>query len=184
MLASAPPSILDKGATMATSEFDEAYEDEQRIRGMILSTPISELTLREPVMVEASVTVVDAVNKMNEQHTGCVLVGKSGKLVGIFTERDVLNKVAFKPNNQTFRVEQVMTANPETLEADETIAFALNKMSVGGFRHIPIVDHQGKAVGVLSVRDLVDFLVELFPEGVLNLPSSPEKGIAKTLDGG
>ncbi len=169
---------------MNTSEFEDAYEDEQRIRGMILSTPISELTLRDPVMVDGSATVVDAVKAMNESHTGCVLVGKAGKLAGIFTERDVLNKVVFKPDNRGFRVDSVMTANPETLSASDTIAFALNKMSVGGFRHIPIVDRAGKPVGVLSVRDLVDFLVELFPEGVLNLPSSPEKGIAKSPDGG
>jgi CBS domain-containing protein len=169
---------------MASSEFEDAYEDEQRIRGMILSTPISDLTLRDPISVDASASVVDAVNAMNLHHTGCVLAQKGGKLAGILTERDILNKVAFKPNNEAFRVESVMTADPETLEADETIAFALNKMSVGGFRHIPIVDRSGKPVGVLSVRDIVDFLVELFPEGVLNLPSSSQKGIAKMTDGG
>jgi CBS domain-containing protein len=76
-----------------------------------------------------------------------------------------------------------MTKDPETLEEDQTIACALNKMSVGGYRHIPIVRH-GKPVGVVSIRDLVDFLVELFPEGVLNVPPSPAQAIAKSRDGG
>lgn len=169
---------------MNISEFEEAYEDKERIRGAILSTTISELTLREPIVVEAAASAVAAVNAMNEHRTGCVLVQKEGRLVGIFTERDVLRRVVFREESRTVKVEAVMTRDPETLEPTETIAFALNKMSVGGFRHIPIVDRCGKPVGVLSVRDLVDFLVEFFPDGVLNLPPSPDKAIAKTTDGG
>ena len=169
---------------MSISEFDDAYEDKEIIRGAILSTPISELALRDPIVVDADATVVAAVNAMNENHTGCVLVAQAGRLAGIFTERDVLTKVIFRDHNNAMKVDVVMTKNPETLEAHQSIAYALNKMSVGGYRHIPIVERSGKPVGVLSVRDIVDFLVELFPDGVLNLPPSPEQGIAKTLDGG
>lgn len=169
---------------MNISEFEDAYEDKELIRGAILATPISELPLREPIIVDADATVVAAVNAMNEHRTGCVLVQRGGKLTGIFTERDVLTKVIFRNGNSSMTVEAFNTSNPETLEATATIAFALNKMSVGGYRHLPIVDRDGRPVGVLSVRDIVDFLVELFPDGVLNLPPSPEKGIAKSLDGG
>ena len=80
-------------------------------------------------------------------------------------------------------VEAVMTKDPEVLEQSQTIACALNKMSVGGYRHIPIVDG-GKPVGVVSIRDLVDFLVELFPQHILNVPPSPAQAIAKSRDGG
>ncbi|MCI0377417.1 MAG: CBS domain-containing protein [Gemmataceae bacterium] len=169
---------------MNTSEFEEAYEDKELIRGAILTTPVSELTLRKPIVVDAGSTVVAAVDAMNEHRTGCVLVELNGKLAGIFTERDVLTKVIFRENNRSWTVAQVMTKEPETLDAGASIAFALNKMSVGGYRHIPIVDRAGKPVGVVSVRDLVDFLVELFPDGVLNLPPSPDKGIPRSLDGG
>ena len=169
---------------MNISEFDDAYEDQQRIRGAIIATPISDLPLRDAVQVDATSTVADAVHAMNENHTGCMLVQKAGKLVGIFTERDVLTKVFFREDSRTVTVEAVMTRSPETLEADESIAFALNKMSVGGYRHIPIVEHGGKPVGVLSVRDIVDFLVDLFPEDVLNLPPSLDNAIARSRDGG
>jgi CBS domain-containing protein len=169
---------------MNSSEFEEAYEDKELIRGEILTTPLSDLPLRAPILVDAGATVVAAVNAMNEQRTGCVLVQQAGKLVGIFTERDVLTKVVFRNGNSSMKVEQFMTRDPETLEASASIAFALNKMSVGGYRHIPIVDRAGKPVGIVSLRDIADFLVDLFPDGVLNLPPSPEKGIAKTLDGG
>ena len=168
---------------MHMSEFDDAYEDQQRIRGAIMETPISDLPLRDPILIDATATVADAVKSMNDHHTGCVLVGKDGKLVGIFTERDVLTKDFFRADSHTVAVETVMTKNPETLEADNSIAFALNKMSVGGYRHIPIVEGD-KPVGVLSVRDVVDFLVELFPEDVLNLPPSPKNAITNSIDGG
>ena len=168
---------------MHMSEFDDAYEDQQRIRGAIMETPISDLPLRDPILIDATATVADAVKSMNDHHTGCVLVGKDGKLVGIFTERDVLTKDFFRADSHTVAVETVMTKNPETLEADNSIAFALNKMSVGGYRHIPIVEGD-KPVGVLSVRDVVDFLVELFPEDVLNLPPSPKNAITNSVDGG
>ena len=170
---------------MSMSEFEDAYdEDKELIRGEILSTPLSELKLREPIQVAADATVVSAVQLMNEHRTGCMLVQKDGKLVGIFTERDVLKRVVFRNESKTMLVEAVMTRNPETLQASSTIAFALNKMSVGGYRHIPIVDRGGKAVGIVSVRDLIDFLVDLFPDSVLNLPEDPDKAIAKSLDGG
>jgi CBS domain-containing protein len=168
---------------MFISEFDDAYEDKERIRGTLLTARLNELSLRPPIMVDADATVVAAVNAMNEQRTGCVLVQKTGKMVGVFTERDVLTKVIFRNNNSTMSVESVMTRDPETLEHTQTVACALNKMSVGGYRHIPVVE-KGKPVGVVSIRDLVDFLVELFPEKVLNVPPSPAQAIAKSRDGG
>jgi CBS domain-containing protein len=166
------------------SEFEDAYEDKERIRGALFTTTISELNMRSPVVVDAGANVVDAVDAMNEQHIGCVLVQKNGKLVGIFTERDVLTRVVFKDGNRGLSVEAVMTRNPETLEDAESLAFALNKMSVGGYRHIPIVDRGGKPIGMLSIRDIVDFLVELFPEDLVNLPPSPAHAIPKSVDGG
>ena len=168
---------------MHMSEFDDAYDDQQRIRGAIMETPISDLPLRDPILIDATASVADAVISMNDHHTGCVLVGRGGKLVGIFTERDVLTKDFFRADSHTVPVETVMTKNPETLEAENSIAFALNKMSVGGYRHIPIVEGD-KPVGVLSVRDIVDFLVELFPEDVLNLPPNPKNAITNSIDGG
>jgi CBS domain-containing protein len=170
---------------MGISEFEDAYDDDvERIRGAVLETPVSQLMSGSPLLVDADATVVAAVDAMNERHTGCVLVQKDGKLVGIFTERDVLRKVIFQEGNRSWKVETVMTHEPETLRTDASVAFALNKMSVDGYRHIPIVDDQGSAVGVLSVKDIVNFVVEFFPESVLNLPSSPDKAIPMSMDGG
>src|SRR5262249_26623097 len=178
------PRSSPGGTPMARSEFHDAYDDPVNTRAEIFATPISDLPLREAIMIEMTATAADAVDAMNDHHTGCVLVGSSGQLVGIFTERDVLKKVVFRHDGALTPLDSVMTPMPETLGADAPIAFALNMMSVGGYRHIPIVDRDRRAVGVLSVRDIVDFLVQLYPEEVLNLPPTPAKGIADSADGG
>ncbi len=168
---------------MNLSEFQDAYEDIERIHGALLTAPISELSMRQPVRIDASASVVDAVDAMNEHHIGCLLVERQGQLVGIFTERDVLTRVVFQDGNRAMKVEDVMTPNPETLRATDSLAFALNRMSDGGYRHVPIVDGVGNPVGVLSVKDIVNFLVDLYPEDVLNLPPTPDLGIPKDVDG-
>jgi len=168
---------------MNLSEFDDAYEDVERVRGAMVATQVSEIMVRDPLVIDADATVVAAVNAMNEHHTGCVLVQKHGKLAGIFTERDALRKVLFREGNASWKVDAVMTRNPETLPPTASVAYALNKMSVDGYRHIPITDHQGKAIGVVSIKDIVNFVVEFFPESILNLPGDPDKAITSTEGG-
>jgi CBS domain-containing protein len=172
---------------MNKSEFEDAYEDyEDELDGLkaaVLQTPVSEIMATDPLVIDADETVVAAVDSMNGHHIGCVLVHKLGRLVGIFTERDVLRKVIFHDGNRQWKVDSVMTRNPETLPPSASVAYALNKMSVDGYRHIPIVDNSGNPIGVLSVKDIVNFLVEFFPHDVLNLPHHPLKAIPRTIDG-
>ena len=164
---------------MNLSEFEDAYDDIERVRGAVLETPVNQLMAHNPLVVDANATVVSAVNAMNERHTGCVLVQENGRLVGIFTERDVLRKVVFRDGNPSWKVKAVMTPKPQTLGPNASVAFALNKMSVDGYRHIPIVDGEGKAVGVLSVKDIVNFVVEFFPESVYSLPPNPDEAMSE-----
>jgi CBS domain-containing protein len=80
-------------------------------------------------------------------------------------------------------VADVMTPDPECLTMQDELAWVLNMMAVGGFRHVPIVDDAGRPVAVISVRHIVERLVEFFPNEVLNLPSHPGKNIAHTREG-
>ena len=168
---------------MNLSEFEDAYEDTLYVEDAILATPISELMARHPLIVDADTNVVDAVDAMNAHHIGCVLVRKSGKLVGIFTERDLMRRVIFQEGNRTWKVDSVMTSDPATLPPNASIAFALNKMSVDGYRHIPVVDEEGKPIGVISIKDIVALLVEAFPGRILNLPPDPDRAFPSTDDG-
>jgi len=156
---------------------DERLADAARLGAAILSQPISELaTLKPTVCVAPSVTVRVAIERMNQIKAGCVLVEQDGRLVGIFTERDVLTKVVGSGLNiDRTRIDSLMTRDPETLGPNDAVAYALNMMSVGGFRHIPLVVEDGRPVGVVAMRNVVDYIVELIPSGVLNLPPSTQK---------
>lgn len=154
---------------------------ERKRRGFdaaLVREPLSELPVREPLVMAAGASVTDAMRAMQREHTGCVLVTDDGtpssKLVGIFTERDVLLRIVDRGKNPaTLPLAEVMTPEPEVLSVKSTVAYALNKMSVGGFRHIPVVDEEHRPAFVVSVRDVVNFLVEAFPREVLNLPTEP-----------
>jgi CBS domain-containing protein len=80
-------------------------------------------------------------------------------------------------------VSEVMTPEPETLGPDDGIAYALQRLIVGGFRHIPIVDEDGRPLAVLSQRDFVAFILAQLPERILNLPPDPRLE-AHSPDGG
>ncbi|MCE9623884.1 MAG: CBS domain-containing protein [Deltaproteobacteria bacterium] len=102
-----------------------------------------------------------------------VLIVDAGKLVGIVTERDLLFKVMGKVQDwETIPVSQIMTRNPDTLEFGDKIAYALHKMALGGFRHIPIL-HEGRPERVVSVRDILEYLAEMFPNAVGIHESNP-----------
>lgn len=167
---------------MNVSEFEDAYEDGHRVGDALLSTPVSELMADDPLVIDADATLVSAVSAMNEHRTGCVLVQEAGKLVGILTERDLLRRVIFRDGNRSWPVKTVMTPRPSTLPPTASVAFALNRMSLDGYRHIPIVDGDGKAIGVISVKDIVKLVVDAFPESVLNLP--PDHACHRAEDGG
>jgi CBS domain-containing protein len=105
-------------------------------------------------------------------------------VVGIFTERDVLFRIVDRGRNPvTLALAEVMTRDPETLPLDASVAWVLNRMCVGGFRHVPVVDREGRPVIVVAVRDVVEFLVERFPREVLTLPPAPGADVGRTREG-
>ena len=153
---------------------------------MTLQEPIQHLDLRAAaVCVEEETEVAEAIRLMQKHHIGCVLVQAEGVLVGIFTERDVIHKLLRTAKDlRAVPVGAFMTPDPETLTLSDSIAFALNKMSVGGFRHIPLVDDRQRPVGVVSVKDIVDYLAEFFPNEIMNLPPRPQLLHPGEQDGG
>lgn len=169
----APMNVEDR-----VSEFEEEYDaflagEAEELRGSVLiHERISWLKPAEAVHVSRETTVADAVRLMNERHIGALLVVEDSKLLGIFTERDVLRK-AMDGDVRTLTVGALMTPDPETVEMGDGIAFALNKMHLGGYRHIPVWDEAAKLWRIVSVKDVVRWLVELFPDAVLNLPPEP-----------
>jgi CBS domain-containing protein len=176
---------------MGQSEFDEAYEDdpggvereEQELGERILNAPIRALDPRPAIRVPASASIRDAIRTMLDQEVGAVLVERAGRVVGIFTERDVLRRVVEPQLDQGCPIADVMTPDPETLQLDDGIAFALNRMILRGFRHVPVLDPDGSPAAVVSQREVVAYIVSLLPRRVLNLPPDPTLE-ARSPDGG
>ncbi len=113
-----------------------------------------------------------------------MLVVDADRLVGVFTERDVLRKLAATGRDASgATVAELMTADPECLTLDDGIGFAMNLMSVGGFRHIPLVDSEHRPTGVVAMRAIVDYIVDVFPRQVLNLPPAPGLNVARQREG-
>jgi CBS domain-containing protein len=128
----------------------------------ISEQPVRKLAPRTPVMVPAHTSVRVAVDTMVEQCIGCLLVEEDGKVAGIFTERDVLNRVLPDRGTLDQPVSSVMTPAPQTISLQDSIAYAMHEMAVGGYRHLPVADADGAAVGIISARDLVRFLSTRF----------------------
>jgi CBS domain-containing protein len=144
-----------------------------------LEMPLGDVPRRELLTVSPTTPIGEVIRDMNDRSIGCALIVDDGKLVGIFTERDVLRKVVAAQNDiRSFPVCEVMTARPDVLPAEATVAFALNRMSVEGYRHIPLVDEDGKPVGVVGMRDIINWIVELRPQDVLNIPPAPSSRAA------
>lgn len=127
-------------------------------RGQLLGEHLDELGIATPETIEATADVNDAIRRMHDKGIDCVLVTEGDRLVGIFTDRDAVLKVAGL-EREARPIATLMTRDPVVLRHDETIAVAINKMAVGGFRHIPIVE-DGRPTGVVTARDVFRHLVE------------------------
>lgn len=139
--------------------------------------------MSDPVSVPADATIADVIAVMQRERTGCVVVGSECKLLGLFTERDVLKRVLADGAPRDASIVTVMTPDPDTLHLTDTVADVIRKMHHGGFRHMPVVDERGSVFGVVSVKRVVQYLVEHFPEAVYNLPPDPAAS-ATTREGG
>jgi len=145
-------------------------------QGISIEDPIKVLNLELAVAVQDTANLKETITLMNDKSIGCVVVvNKKDELVGIFTERDVLRKICTKGMDcQKQSLSDFMTPNPETLECGDPIAYALNKMSAGSYRNIPIME-DAKPKYMLSVKDIVDHISLTYMNTVINLPPDPHQ---------
>lgn len=125
----------------------------------LLQDRVADLKPKAPVSVSADKTLGDTLHELVEKSIGCVLVVEEEKLVGIFSERDALMRVGGNAAEWADRpIRDFMTPKPQALQADAKVAFAVHSMDLGGYRHVPIVNGDGVAEGIVSVRDILGFL--------------------------
>jgi CBS domain-containing protein len=115
---------------------------------------------QEFVGVTSDTPALEAIDKMRAAHVGCALVIDHGKLLGIFTERDVLNKLTGKKALEaTTPVKELMSPDPETLRETDSVATALSKMSLGRYRHIPVRKTDG-TYAVTSIKHVLRYIAK------------------------
>jgi CBS domain-containing protein len=130
------------------------------IEADLLRDRIERLWPKSPSTVAPDASVGVVLKKMVDERIGCVMIVDQGKLIGIFSERDALMKInTDAPKLMNRPISQFMTPGPVTLETSEKIAYALHKMKIGGYRHIPIL-FGDKLVGVISIRDILRYLTD------------------------
>lgn len=140
---------------------DTSPRSKNEIQKHIVEDPVSRLNSPPHVVCKPEDRIADVVENMKSRRLGCVVVEDKNRPVGIFTERDLLMKVIGKSIDQTRTpVRSIMTAPVELVKSSDSIAYVLNKMSIGGFRHVPIADDQGHVTGVISVRNILQYLAK------------------------
>ena len=164
--------------------FDDEHPGPQVLESALAHTALSEVVSQPPLMVSAATTLADTIHLMQNERRACVLVMENDRLVGIFTERDILMKIAGQPLDLVHTpVSASMTPDPFTLPDDANVAFALNKMVLEGFRHIPLVDDDGRPTSVVSMRNLIEYLGEIYSRELLTMPPEPRQHRFKSREG-
>ncbi|MCH8966578.1 MAG: CBS domain-containing protein [Planctomycetes bacterium] len=143
------------------------------LRDSLTHNAVEVLRILDPATIGVDQSVGDAISLMQDRNIGCVVVTKDGKPAGIFTERDVLTKVLGGDIPLTAPIVDLMTSSPQVIQESSSVADVIRCMHGGGFRHLPVVDGDGALRGVVSVKRIVEYLVEHFPSAVFNLPPDP-----------
>ncbi len=137
-------------------------EAQDRVEASVMLDTVRSLRPKEPVTISSTALLGDALQLMVDREIGGLLViDESKRLVGILTERDYLTKVVGLIADYARQpLQPVMTPDPETVGPNDTLAVALHKMDIGGYRHLPVVEN-GKPIGIISVRDVIRHITRL-----------------------
>ena len=145
-------------------------ENAHDIEKDLLQRPLGHLTADDYLELSPETPVGETIRRLNEGGYHCAIVVSEGHIVGIFTERDILNKLADRMDDcADAPISEYMTSNPEVLRKQDPMAFGLNRMMVPGFRHIPI-EEDGTLAGVVSVRDILGYMVDQFHDVITASP--------------
>jgi CBS domain-containing protein len=121
---------------------------------------VASLHPKPPLTVVPEMAVGEVLRLMDERHVGCVIVVRGEQVLGIFSERDALDRLNVNFAALAGRpVSQFMTPSPETVDVEARIAFAIHKMDIGGYRHMPVLT-KGRISGVISIRDVLRYVTE------------------------
>jgi len=134
------------------------------IERSLMEDPILSLQPIKPLTVVPQTSLANAIQMMRNHGIGCVLItNDDGKLVGILTERDLLQKVAGQQLNlDQCIVEDFMSQAPESSKPEYPLGYALHRMIISDIRYLPVVDKNDRPAGILSSRDIIAYIAMRF----------------------
>ena len=141
--------------------------------------------MRPIVTIDINCSVNEAIDLLLSNNIGAAPVVEDGYLRGIFSERDVLNRILNKQvgDLDNVGVTQFMILEPQTANPEDSLSTAVLYMARGHYRHVPIVDTENRPIGMVSIRDVISYLVEEFSQEVLALPPRPVRDAMKAREG-
>jgi CBS domain-containing protein len=143
------------------------------LRANLWKDDLTHLELKPVLAVSPQTSLRVAIETMQAAASGYLLICDDGRLCGIFTERDLIKRVLTQGVGLDQAVAPYLTANPTTIRRSDSVGWAIRTMDRGHYRHLPVIDEGGRPVGVLSVKNIVHYLVEHVPSAVYNLPPRP-----------
>lgn len=136
--------------------------------------PVTAAYPTEPLLVASDATVGQVLRLIKNQKVGSALVCQDEKPVGIFTERDALDWMAAGKSTE-IPISDLMSKDLETLSADATVGAVIQQMSAGHYRRMPILNDEGMTQGLASVKGIIHYLVDHFPQTIYTLPPTPDR---------
>ena len=143
---------------------------------------VAQLDLPTPEVFSSGTSVGEIVAQMREKLRNVALIENEGRVIGVFTEVDYARKVLERDVAAETTINDFMTGKPTTVKRDTTLSRCFELMSKGNFRQLPVVDEDGKARGVVTVRHLVQYLADRYPSEILAM--APNVHQITEVDGG
>ena len=132
---------------------------------------------RDPLTVAEGTPLGECLRLVEASGTGdsVVVADADGRLLGVLTERDIFGVIVGGPIDLDAPVETLMNRRPRTLRLEQTVHDAIVLFADGRYRNVPLVDEDGRVVGIVRQQDILKYLAEAFPEELLNLPPRPHQ---------
>ncbi len=145
--------------TLMQTGLPQPKKDDKLQQAIMVTPVLSLLTGKDLLVCSPEDTVQKVVRVFQKENKNCVLVYDHKKLVGILSNRDFLLRVAGKYKDLSkVKIKEVMTANPEYVTEDAPIAYVVNRMAMGGCRHVPVLASDGTPYSIVIIKDVLSFL--------------------------
>jgi CBS domain-containing protein len=161
-----------RGQTTEVTDFEDPLKNydgpiyADALERSLAEDTVEVMCIRPVKTVSPTMLVEEAMRVMIDLDIACLLITENDRLVGIFSERNVLDEVAFEFEKVRHHpIREVMTPDPVAIHVTDTPGKALNLMATGGFRHVPILDMEDKVTGILGPRRVTAYLQRYFLRG-------------------